>query len=153
MPAVIIADASCLILLAKIDKIWVLQRMYGEIAVTPTVYEEVGLDLPLWVKVVQPASVRNSERLHYLLDGGEASSISLALDFRGSLVVLDDLKARKVAQKLKLTVTGTLGVLMEAKRRGHISSVKSVVDAIRKTNFRISVWLEHEVLRQAGEET
>jgi len=50
-----------------------------------------------------------------------------------------------------LPVTGTLAVLLRAKERGIIPSVRDVVDALIAANFRVSDALVHDVLRRAGE--
>ncbi len=50
-----------------------------------------------------------------------------------------------------LAVTGSLGILIIAKRNGHISSVKAVIERIERTNFRISPRIIQSVLHKAGE--
>jgi len=54
---------------------------------------------------------------------GEAAVIQLALDLPGATVVLDDLKARRVARRSSIPMTGSLGVLLHAKRRGKLDSL------------------------------
>lgn len=54
--------------------------------------------------------------LQATLDPGEASAIALGSELQGLLIV-DDLKARKMASELQLDYTGTLGVLVEAKQK------------------------------------
>ncbi len=85
------------------------------------------------------------------LDKGEASAIALAVEFDDCLLIIDDLKGRNFAMKLGLNITGTLGVLIDAKLQGHIASLKPVLDAIRQTNFRVSANLETIILRKVGE--
>ena len=68
-----------------------------------------------------------------------------------ALLFLDDYKARKVAEKLGLEITGTIGVIIKAKIRGIIPSIKSYLDKINQTNFRISLEVEEQALKQAGE--
>jgi predicted nucleic acid-binding protein len=52
---------------------------------------------------------------------GEKSAIQLALDVQADIVLLDDRLAREYAADLGLTVKGTLGVLVDAYRREHLS--------------------------------
>jgi predicted nucleic acid-binding protein len=82
---------------------------------------------------------------------GEASAIALALELDDCTIILDDHKARRLADRLGLNVTGTLGVIIKAKRMGVIGSIRPLLDAIRNTDFRLSEGLEAEALREAGE--
>ncbi|WP_446011464.1 DUF3368 domain-containing protein [Candidatus Electrothrix sp.] len=65
--------------------------------------------------------------------------------------VLDDRHARKIAARLGVTMIGTVGILMKAKRHGNITAVKPLIEQLEKHNFYISEALKHEALRLAGE--
>ncbi len=82
---------------------------------------------------------------------GEASAIALALYTDDAIVILDDWKARKIAERLRVQVTGTIGVLIKAKHSGIIPSIKPVLLKIRETIFRISDELEQIALKEANE--
>jgi predicted nucleic acid-binding protein len=73
------------------------------------------------------------------------------LETSDNIVILDDWKARKVAERLGLSVTGTLGVIIKARNTGIIPSIKPYLDKIRETNFRISEELEQIALKEANE--
>ncbi|MFI5149883.1 MAG: DUF3368 domain-containing protein [Bacteroidia bacterium] len=64
-------------------------------------------------------------------------------------MILDDYKARKIAEKLGLSITGTLGVIVKAKKNGIIESVKPILIELKGTNFRISSELEAAILFEA----
>ncbi|MCR5888870.1 DUF3368 domain-containing protein [Hymenobacter sp. J193] len=151
MPPVIIADTSCLILLEKIGELALLPQVFGPITVTGTVAKEYGLPLPEWAQVKHPQDLKQLQVLALTLDPGEASAIALALEQPDSLLIIDEQRGRRVAQQLQLTVTGTFGVLLQAKRSGYLAAIKPVLARIRQTNFRISAELETQVLRLAGE--
>jgi len=85
------------------------------------------------------------------IDKGESSAIALALEIPESTLILDDYKARKIAEKLGLNITGTIGVIIKAKLKGIIPSIKPVLMKIKQTNFRISIELELSALKEAGE--
>ena len=68
-----------------------------------------------------------------------------------STIILDDIKARKVAQQLGLTFTGTIGVIIKAKLKGLITSIKPILAKLKETNFRLSPQIEIEALKEAGE--
>ncbi len=82
---------------------------------------------------------------------GEASAITLANEITSALLIIDDLKGRKLAKRLQLMHTGTLGVLVLAKQRGVITSLKPHFDKIQKTNFRVSTTLLHGLLKTVGD--
>jgi predicted nucleic acid-binding protein len=73
------------------------------------------------------------------------------LETRNKILILDDWKARKVAERLGISVTGTLGVIIKAKNSGLIPSIKPFLEKIRETNFRISEELEQIALKEANE--
>jgi len=60
---------------------------------------------------------------------------------------LDDLKARKLAQKLNLKITGTIGVLVKARKRNIITSTQEVLNKLRNEGFRIADEIEKEFLK------
>jgi predicted nucleic acid-binding protein len=85
------------------------------------------------------------------LDKGEATAIALAAEYENSLLIIDEEKGRKAVKDLGLSITGSLGVLVAAKKEGHIETVKPLIDKIQKTNFRISEELIERVLDQVNE--
>lgn len=151
MPELIIADTSCLILLDKIGQLEILHQVYGEVFITPAVLKEYGQPAPGWVKVKSPVNDSTTNTIAQLLNLGEASSIALALENPTSIVIIDDLKARKMARKLALRVTGTLGVLMKAKETGVIKKLKPFIKELEKTDFRIAQKIIDEILKIVGE--
>lgn len=151
MQAVIISDTSCLILLDKIQELDLLKDLYGQIVTTQIVAEEFGGQLPEWIIIKNPKDRNNQLVLEISLDIGEASAIALAIEQGDCLLIIDELKGRKIAKQLGLAITGTLGVIVEAKKSGHIALVRPLLDKIRQTNFRLSEQLENIVLKQVGE--
>lgn len=151
MQRIIISDTSCLILLEKIGETKLLQILFGEVVVTSVIADEFGKPLPDWIKLRNAKDKNYQIILESSVDKGEASAIALAIEQPNCLLILDDLKARKLAKELKLNYTGTLGVLVEAKLSGHINSMKKVLEKIKKTNYRISPSLEKKILNKSGE--
>jgi len=151
MPEPVICNSSCLIALEGIGRLDVLKRLYGEVVIPEAVKEEFGAELPSWVRVER---VKNKGALRMLLldlEEGEAEAIVLASEKEGSTVVLDDKKARRIAAELGLKFTGTLGVLMRAKKEGILSELRPILEEIEKRGFRISGALKEKVLKLVGE--
>lgn len=149
---VVIADTSCFILLDKVDALDLLRQVFNEITTTNTIAHEFGKPLPDWVKIQTIKNKHYQELLELEIDEGEASAISLAMEKETALLILDDLKARKVAGKLGLSFTGTLGVLLKAKDRGIIGAVRPILERVQLTNFRFSKNVFEEILRVADEQ-
>lgn len=85
------------------------------------------------------------------MDKGKAETIALAVSVPNSLLILDDLKARKHGKDLKLNYTGTLGVIVKAKELGVILNIRPILDKLSETNFRISPKIVTEILKYCDE--
>lgn len=147
MPKTIISDTSILIIFNKIDEMEILHQLYKEVLITNEIKNEFGETTPEWIKVHKVKDIRYQKLLETQLDVGEASAFALASEFEDVLVLLDDLKARKLANALNIKITGTLGIITKAKQLSIIYEVKPILDKIQKSNFRISQELLEEVLR------
>ena len=137
MQKVIISDTSCLILLDKIGELELLNKLFGTIITTNEVAKEFGQTLPYWVEIKEPSNKNFQSIIEASVDKGEASAIALAIELNNCLLIIDDLKGRKFANKIGITIIGTIGVIVDAKLTGHIISVKPILDKIKLTNFRI----------------
>ena len=151
MHKTIISDTSCFIVLTKIGALELLQRLYGQVLTTPDIAVEYGEMLPAWVDVVAVKDKTRQQLLEMQIDKGESSVIALALETPNCSIILNDYKARKIAERLGLNLTGTIGVIVKAKLRGIIPSVKPLLNQIKQTNFRLSPELEASALKAAGE--
>ena len=151
MHKVVISDTSCFIILSNINELDLLKQVYGKVFTTPEVVLEFGDKLPEWVEPLTAKDTHKQKLLEMQVDLGEASAIALAMEFDNSVIVLDDYKARKIADYLGLKVVGTIGIILKAKQLGHISSIKPILEKISTTNFRISKEIEQEALKLAGE--
>ena len=151
MPKTIISDTSCFIILSKIDELDLLQKLYGEIITTSVIAEEFGEKLPNWVKIQDSIDKFRIQILEIQIDKGESSAIALALEIPESTLILDDIKARKIAQGLGLNITGTIGIIIKAKLQNIIPSIKPIIEKIKLTNFRISLEVERQAYIQAKE--
>jgi predicted nucleic acid-binding protein len=138
MPKIIISDTTCFIVLANIKELDLLQKVYGNIVTTIDVAIEYGGQLPDWVTIESVIDMQKQRLLSIQIDKGEASAIALALETPESTIILDDYKARKIANQLGLNYTGTLGVIVRAKLNGIIPSAKPILAKIKQTNFRFT---------------
>ena len=146
MPKFVISDTSCLILFSKIEQILLLQKVYQKVYTTPEIALEFNEELPSWIEIIPVTDKKYLEFLNTQVDLGEASAIALAKELGDVLVLMDDLKGRKLAKKLNIKITGSLGVIHKAKELGIINEVKPILEKIIQTDFRISENVINEFL-------
>ncbi len=151
MHKVVIADTSCFILLIKIDELSLLSKVYASVYTTPEIAAEFGYILPEWINIREVDDKARFHALELELDKGEASAIALSYEIDDSILILDDMGARKVARKLNISFTGTFGLIIKAKQKGIIPSVKPILEKVRRTNFRFSEDVFIQTLKEAGE--
>lgn len=142
---VVVAGTSPIRYLVRIGEIDLLAKLYGQVVLPGVVLDELravdGLpvvrdwagDLPAWVQVLSPANplavtVTNLHR-------GESHAIALAEELHAGLLLIDDRVGMQVALKRGLTITGTLGVLVEAAQAG-LTQIEAVLQKLQETNFR-----------------
>jgi predicted nucleic acid-binding protein len=143
-------DTSTLIILNKIEALDLLNKIYGNVFITNFINTELSEILPSWIIIEQAYNFEQSILKNFNLGPGESSIIMNVLENDGFLII-DDLKARKIATTLSLRFTGTIGILITAKRLGFIHSVKYYLEKIQTTNFRISDALIIKALEIANE--
>jgi len=129
MPKAIISDTSCFIILTNIGELALLRRVYGQIVTTPEIAAEFGELLPEWVEIAEVKDKYRQTILELQIDRGESSAIALALETPNSTVILDDYKARKIAERLGITLTGTgiFGGSRNLLRAANVISFKKTV--------------------------
>lgn len=75
----------------------------------------------------------------------------LALEMPGSIALLDDALARRIATIKGIPIKGTLGLLLDAKRAGHLEAVEPSIDRLQSLGFRLAKQTREAVLKLAGE--
>ena len=88
-----------------------------------------------------------SSRLH----SGEIEVILLAQETNADLLIMDDNAAKKTAKFLGFPVTGTMGILLRAKREGLINEVKPLLEGLIEDGLFVSSTVYNYVLEQTGE--
>ncbi len=152
-----VSNTSPLCYLILIDEIRILPELFTEIVIPMAVSRELAhLDAaakvrdwivspPEWLSVMSvPAGGEDRELQR--LDPGEREAIMLAEELGAELLLLDDWKAREVARDRELPMTGLIGVLDTAVRRGLVEPGPTV-ERLRATTFRVSESLLEILLR------
>jgi predicted nucleic acid-binding protein len=156
----VVSNTTPLIALSLVDQLPILRDLYQEILIPPAVHEEVmrggtragvaELKSSPWIRV---AELRDPGRADLLsdLDRGEAEVIALALESTAEAAILDEKLARRHARRLGVPLTGTLGVLLRAKKQSLIGQIRPLVERIRRGGIRLSDAVVEEALRLADE--
>jgi predicted nucleic acid-binding protein len=156
---IIVADASPLLALASCECLDVLERLFGTVRVSQAVYAEVTLNgkpyadrlaiylqhkvvaLDVGVYIISGAN----------LDTGELTALALYKQLHADYLLIDEKAGRRVAKLNQVRVVGSLGVLVAAKQKGHISSLKPHIDSLRQAKIYFSEALLNCALQQVGE--
>ena len=157
----VVVNTTPIIALALAGQLALLQRLYVEVVIPPTVQAEVltggpggigvrELQTANWIHVVPLQDPRRADLLTDL-DRGEAEVLALAQERQAGLVILDERLARRHARHLGLPLTGTLGVLLRAKQAQLIPAMEPLITAIRTGGIWLSDAIVAETLALAGE--
>ena len=156
-----VSNTTPILSLYKIGKLGLLKSLFDQIIVPVAVYNEISLpsgkpghDMLGMVDYIHIEQVQNgfaAGLLRSQLDYGEAEAIVLALELGADILILDEKKARKVAQANTQRVIGTIGILQMAKGKGLISDMKTQLDELIANGIWIDSRLYRTVLDSNGE--
>lgn len=165
MPAV--SDTSPLSCLASIERLDLLKSQFGLVYVPPAVRME-ALRHPshkgreaikkafaegILIEDIKTELLPLVSLLNRTLDKGESEAISLAVNSRAEILLVDEREGREVARGLGIRVTGTLGILMRAKLDGSLNSLRNTLEELRSVYaFSLDPKLVSRALKQVGEE-
>lgn len=152
---IVVSDTSALTSLLQVGLEGILATLFKEGVIPEAVERELKRAhsvLPAFIRTIAINDRRLVDRLCRDLDQGEAEAIALILEGRGDLLLIDERRGRRVAQREGVPVIGLLGVLLAAKRRGIIQSLHDTIGALQtRAGFRISEALKTRLLSEAGE--
>lgn len=160
---IVVVNATPIIALSFIQKLNLLQVLYGEVLIPPAVQLEVlaggqnkvgiaELGQASWIRVMPLKDPRRADLLSDL-DRGEAEVIALAQEINADLVIIDERLARRHVKRLGLALTGVVGVLLKAKEQGFIQEIRPFLEQLRLNGIRLNDALIEEALTLVGENT
>lgn len=156
-----VVNASPLIYLAHAGFLDLLQTLGPVLLVPQPVAEEIlrrgpgdptarALNSLPWLRLVEPPDIP-AKILDWDLGPGEASVLSWAFRYSGTLAVLDDLAGRRCAETLEISLIGTLGIVLKAKRTGRISAARPVMKRLIEVGMYLSDGVLNKALSLVGE--
>jgi predicted nucleic acid-binding protein len=144
----IVSNTTPLSCLLKIGRLDLLQKLYSTVAIPPEVAAELDQAGPIhegwrrqlgFVQVAEPSTDDPVMKLlTEELDPGEAAAIALAKRVNSELLIVDDMVGRRLARRLGLAITGTVGIILAAAERRHIDDPFALLDELR---MRGGLWL------------
>jgi predicted nucleic acid-binding protein len=161
----VVSNTSPIWNLASIERLDLLHDQFSEVFIPEEVLAELqlGSEYPEITRIqkaldeqwIQIKPLRSSHLKHSIMlevDQGEAAAIALALEYKITRIIMDEADGRAVAKALGLQPIGILGILLMAKNRGKLESVKNEMQRLRhEAGFFIAESLFQRILLEAGE--
>ena len=156
---IVVSNTSPLTNLASVGLFDLLRRSYSQINIPERVWDELNAMGKAWPGSQEAAAsdwihrhiVKNRFLVRALrrdIDRGEAESIVLALELGADMILPDEKEGRNTARRMKLKPVGVIGVLLEAKKKGLLNSVRPHLDSLRQI---AGFWIEESLYRHALE--
>jgi len=157
----VVCNTSPLLVLAKIQRLGLLTQLYARLVIPGAVVDEIGAKADAAAAQIQalvatpPVTVQRAtpQTLAGLPDDlgpGEREAIALALETAADVVVLDDQVGRHLARARGLQVTGTVGVLIEARSRGLLPALRPELDRLRDAGLWLADAFYHRLCQAEG---
>ncbi len=151
--SIVVADSSPLIALSRIGRLELLREMFGHLLIPKAVSNEVslgGVGKPgieaitnaLWIERREVSDISLVSLLQQNLGAGESEAIALAKEVDADVVLIDERLGRSAAKRLGLSVTGIVGVLIEARERGLLHDASEVIAELRTV---AGFWISDEL--------
>ncbi len=156
----IVSNTTPIISLLTIGKFTILKDLYQKIIIPKAVFDEIenGKDKSYYINLskidwIEIKEIKDKKSPAYFLDldKGEVETIILANEIDADLVIIDEKLGRFHAKHANLKITGTLGILLKAKREGKIENMKPLLNKLKENGIWLSDKLIEQVIKLAGE--
>jgi predicted nucleic acid-binding protein len=160
---IIVSDTSPISNLILIERLDILRELFSDVIVPPAVNTEIkalkllGKDIrefetAEWIRVSKPADLHKVNSLKARLDEGEAEAITLALELKCDLLLMDERIGTRIAREEGLMTVGLVGVLIKAKEQNIIDAVRPILaDLKTKAGFWLGENLERKIMEELNE--
>lgn len=149
----VIADAGPIFSLAIIDKLEILNHLFDEIKIPNAVWKEITLDKStVFYKKIEELfkpkvqDINGFNELTFVMDLGESESVILYKELKADFLLIDDKKARNIAENFGIRCIGTLGILSVAKNKGLVRDLKPIFKTFLENNRYYSIKLLNKLL-------
>lgn len=156
--SIVVADTGVIISLVHIGQLDLIEKLFGNYYIANAVWVELNnYDNPNFnrselKKLKEKIKVIKSKNyLSVVMDFGESESVILYEELKADYLLIDDCKARLMAESLNINCIGTLGLLLKAKKKGLISELKPLFEKLTSDNRFYSKKLLNDILLKIGE--
>lgn len=157
---IVIADTGALISLGHVGHIGLIEKIFSNFYIAEAVWKELNdYDNPdfdhqilneLEAKVIK---IKSKNHLSMIMDYGESESVILYEELQADFLLIDDNKARIVAESLDVNCIGSIGLLLKAKQKGLISELRPIFEKWISIGRYFSKRLLNMILNELGEKT
>jgi len=156
----IVIDTSPVISLIVIKKVDLLPKIFSEVIIANAVWNELlkyrqlllNHDKVAFKKLADfKVKSTNENYLRAFMDYGEAESVASFKEQNARYLIIDDKKARKIAESINVDCVGTLGVLLMAKEKGLVYQLRPLFKQFLEADRYFSNELLNALLLEAGE--
>ncbi|MCR9099167.1 MAG: DUF3368 domain-containing protein [bacterium] len=155
----VISDSGPIFSLAVIDKLSILEVVFDEIAIPKAVWEEITKDkeTEYYDRIAgffkdRVRIISGFNELTFVMDYGESESVVLYREINANYLLIDDKKARRIAENLGINCIGTIGVLSVAKDKGLVEELRPLFERFLNHNRYYGLNLLNSILTKHGEE-
>lgn len=155
----VIADSGVIFSLAVLGKLEILEELFDEIKIPIAVWNEITLDETViyYDKMIsffsnKTHSITWANELQFVMDYGESEAITLYKETNADFLLIDDRKARLIAESMQINCIGTIGVLITAKQKNIITELRPFFEELITNKRYYSLQLLNSVLHSENED-
>ena len=153
---IVVSDTSCITNLIALEKVSLLQELFGEVVVPSAVARELRANHPELPAFLTTRDVTDQAAVAQLraapLDHGEAEAIILSEELHADALLIDEQAGRAIAVSRHIKIIGLLGILIRGKEAGLIPVLRPLLDQLQgDIGFWISPALRQRTLEAVGE--
>lgn len=155
---IVVADTGALISLAHVNLISLIEKVFGKFYIPQAVWDELQnydnpeLDQEIFNDLKHRVKrIKTKNHLMMMMDYGESESVILYEELQADYLLIDDNKARIIAESLDVNCIGTIGLLIKAKQKGLIVELKPIFEKWIATGRYFSKRFLNHILAELGE--
>ncbi len=155
---IIVADTGALINLSHVNCVGLIEKLFGSFYIAQAVWEELQLyEHPQFNKQIlkdlstRVIQIKSKNQLSIIMDYGESESVILYEELQADYLLIDDNKARIIAESLSINCIGSIGLLIKAKQKGLINELQPIFKEWLLVGRFFSKKLLNRILAECGE--
>lgn len=155
---IVVADTGVLISLGLIRQLYLIEKIFDRLYIANGVWQELNnydnpdFDSTQFDHLAENViSINSKNYLSVIMDYGESESLILYEELKADFFLVDDARARAIAESLNVNCVGTLGLLLKAKEKGLVNELRPIFLTLLANRRFYSKKLLNEILLQINE--